>query len=175
MEKLNTTGMEKSTAAHEFIEQVLSDDKLAKLEEELEIMIEARYNYTLDSHYQVVHASPIPIVGLIDLISIKSDRMKFYQNFQVRLKRLSDSLKLSKDDVKNCLLDMLGEKEQVPSYIADGTEQIIVNVLYELGMEMSRSTSKMAHNNDYALNPKKVSKIWAGELKNTKKNDDRSK
>ena len=182
--------MEELSKTDEFFKQLLGEQKFSEmkaiidkkhndpmgyLKDELEKMIQHRYDFTLESHYDMMHVSPFPIFGLTDMINVKSDRMKHYIDFQVKLKELADDLKIGKEEVIKCLSDLLYEKEHRVHSGVDGTQQIIVNVLYELGKEMSKHTSKRVHNKDYALNPKKVAEIWQGDHSIIDKREDFSK
>ncbi len=130
-------------------------------------MLNARYYYTLKSHVRFSDASTLPFIGLIKLMLIKSDRKKYYRSFQIHLKQLCDKFNISQKEIKNFLVELLDEN----SLRDDGSEQIIINVLYELGYSKNKQSSKSAHNRDYALNPKKVAKIWDADWKLSAKDE----
>lgn len=134
----------------------------------IETMIDKRYKFTLRSHMEFSDASVIPFIGLIPMAKIKSDRMKYYKKFQIDLKILADKAGVSQDEIRNYLLDILDEARARQE---GGTEQIIVNVLYELGTSINKKIDKWAHNKDYALKPKKVSKIWEEDFRIVDKTD----
>ena len=142
------------------------------IKEKIEKMIQTRHGFTLQSHYEFLNVRQSPVIGFIDQIGVKSARMKNYQSFHVCLKKLADKAGAGQEEIKNCLVDMFKEKQASQD---DGTAQIILNVLYEFGISMGEEADKNARNKDFALNPKKVAKIWRGNSKIANKNDVRSK
>ena len=126
-------------------------------------MIDKRYQFTLRSHDSFLEESAgIPIINLIGMSMVKSDRKKYYKEFQVKLKLLADRMNYTQKEITVCLLEMLEEARVDQS---SGTEQILTNVLYEMGTSMGKMTDKRAHNKEYSLNPKKVAKIWQEDFK----------